>query len=148
LVLGGVIDVGGHSSRTKLKLDGLNPEDATTWTADVVLGPKLDYMFSEGSRVRQFVGVAVGMMYSSFEENGVNPNDETSASLYGVRFQGGAGLRWFAAPGLSLDPSLRFAWSTAFGESKVEEPEAGEAESDLTTSGTSILLNFSVSGWL
>jgi hypothetical protein len=136
LVLGGVLRFGGTSTTSEADLP--NSEEETNSSFDVVVGPKIDYMFSEGSRVRPFVSAVVGLLHSSS-----TAEDDAETSLTGVMLQGGAGLRWFAAPGFSLDPSLRFDWSTMSGET-----DLGPASIDVSASGFSVSLGLAVSGWI
>jgi hypothetical protein len=139
LVLGGVLQLGGTS--TTSELDAPGSEESTQSSFEVMVGPKIDYMFSEGSRVRPFVSGVIALLHSSTSND--DDDDDDGLSMTGVMLQGGVGLRWFATPGFSLDPSLRLGWSTISGDN-----EQGNTSTDVSASGVSVSLNVGFSGWI
>ncbi|HMA93046.1 MAG TPA: outer membrane beta-barrel protein, partial [Polyangiaceae bacterium] len=113
LVLGGLLALGGRSDTTKLDTDGANEDTESTF--DLTLAPKIDYMFSPDSNLRPFIGGALGITYQSAKTESHNPQTNTTttgvdASATGLLLMARVGLRWFAAPGFSLDPALMFGW--------------------------------------
>ncbi|HEY6559760.1 MAG TPA: hypothetical protein VI072_20900 [Polyangiaceae bacterium] len=88
--------------------------------------------------VRPFVGGSIAFLAASAED------DDSEASTTGFQVGGRAGVRWFAAPGFSLDPAFMVSYAYASGEI---EPDA-EDRIDVSTSGFSLLLMVGASGWI
>src|SRR5688572_11493099 len=110
VILGGFVQLGGSSQSTQVDLPGEPEVDRTEF--GLVIGPKIEAMFSPGSTVRPFIGAGVGFLLSSTDDEDTG----TDTSLTGVQLLGRVGLRAFAAEGFSIDPAIVFGWATASGE--------------------------------
>lgn len=147
LVLGGIVGLGGRSETTKLDQPGAN--ENTDSTFELMLAPKIDYMFSPDSRLRPFVGGALGIIYQSAKTEFHNADTNTTttesdASATGLLLMGRVGLRWFLAPGFSLDPAFVFGWIPfASGSYK-----AGATSYDADAHQFSLGLSVAASGWI
>lgn len=133
LVLGALVQLGGASQT--IEPEGQEEQESSDF--GLFLGPKIDYMFSPGQRVRPFVGAVAGISVASTE----NGNLETS--LTGFDLQGRVGLRAFVADGFSFDPALLVGWGTASGELDV-----GALSADLSASAFFVGLLVGFSGWV
>jgi hypothetical protein len=133
LVLGGLLALGGDSNT--IEDDG--NDETTVSSFDLMLAPKVDYHFMQGP-LRPFVGGALGLVVQNGEVE-----DATDTSLWGVGMLARAGLRWFAAPGFSVDPALNFGGQFLWGET-----ETGNNDYDTNSSGFLIGLSLGVSGWI
>lgn len=132
LVLGGILQIGGTSLT-----QGEGEDEAESSEFGVLIGPKLDFMFSPGQKVRPFLGAAAGLVLASSEAGPV----ETSVT--GFQLIGRAGMRAFLSNGFSLDPALVVSWSTASGE-----VETGGPSADISVSAVNIGVALGFSGWL
>lgn len=147
LVLGGLLALGGRSETTKEDRDGA--DETTDSSFDLLLAPKIDYMFSPDSNLRPFLGGALGIIYQSqkTEFHDAQANTTTTgldASVTGLYLMARVGLRWFAAPGFSLDPALNFGWIPfSSGSYKV-----GATSVDAGLSQFSLGLSLAASGWI
>lgn len=147
LVLGGFLALGGRSDTTKLDADGADEDTESRF--DLTLAPKIDYMFSPGSKLRPFIGGALGITYHSQKTESHDPQTNTTttsldASATGLLLMGRVGLRWFLAPGFSLDPALMFGWIPfSSGSYKV-----GATSYDADLSQFSLGLSVAASGWM
>jgi outer membrane protein W len=136
LVIGGFLRLGGTSQETDY--DQAEFPDSESSEFSMLLGPKLDVMFSPGNTVRPFVGAGVGLLIQSSEDA-----DENETSLTGFQLVGRAGLRAFLADGFSLDPALDIGWGTASGEA-----ESAVGDLDLSASVFNVGVSLGLSGWI
>lgn len=132
LVLGGLLALGNDSTELST---GNNEETVSTF--ELLLAPKVDYLFMPSSKVRPFVGGALGL----FVHNTDDENSETS--LLGLGVLARAGVKWFAAPGFSIDPALTFGGRWLSGET-----DTGNLSFDASSSGYQIGLTLGMSGWI
>jgi hypothetical protein len=128
LVLGGIVALGGQT---------VSIEDNDTDAFQLLLAPKIDYMFLPGAAFRPFVGGAVGLVSTSQEIGG----GTLSQLGLGVLARGGG--RWFLAPGFSLDPALNLGFQTLSGE-----VDTGLMDVDASTTGFMVGLSIGLSGWV
>jgi hypothetical protein len=133
LVLGGFLQLGGESSSVEPE----GEEESESSEFELLLGPKLDFMFSPGQKVRPFVGAMAGLLMASAED------EASETSLTGFQLLGRVGLRAFVAPGFSIDPALALSWFTASGEA-----EFGPTTVDVSASGINVGLLIGFSGWV
>jgi len=133
LVLGGFLQLGGES--TTGEPEGQQESESSEF--ELLLGPKLDFMFSPGQKVRPFVGAMAGLLM-------VSADDEASeTSLTGFQLLGRVGVRAFVAPGFSIDPALSLSWFTASGETEFDPTTI-----DVSASGVNVGLLIGFSGWV
>lgn len=135
LVVGGLVQFGGES----YSVDG---SDESLSVMRLFLAPKFDYMFSAGEPLRPFLGVAAGVVHSS-----ASIEDGVEGSSTGFAVMGRAGLRYFAAEGLSIDPHLAIMYSTASSDEAVAQGIA-LATDDISVSALSVIAYLTISGWL
>jgi hypothetical protein len=128
LVLGGIVALGGQT---------VSVEDSDQDVFQLVLAPKVDYMFLSGERFRPFVGGAIGLVSTS-QDLGVGKLSETGL---GLMARGGG--RWFLAPGFSLDPALNLGFQTLSGQI-----EAGAADIDASMTAFTVGISIGLSGWV
>ncbi|MGC4069523.1 MAG: outer membrane beta-barrel protein [Polyangiaceae bacterium] len=129
LVLGGIVALGGQT---------VSIDDSDQDVFQLVLAPKLDYMFLSGERFRPFVGGAIGLVSTSQEVNGGAKLSETGL---GLMARGGG--RWFLAPGFSLDPALNLGFQTLSGEI-----DGGAVDMDASMTAFTVGLSIGLSGWV
>jgi hypothetical protein len=135
VILGGFVQLGGSSQTTQVDLPGEPEVDRTEF--GLVIGPKIEAMFSPGNTVRPFIGAGAGFLLSSVDDEDTG-ND---TSLTGVELLGRIGLRAFAAEGFSIDPSVVFGWATASGE-----VDTGPTNVDTSGSAFNVGLGLGFSG--
>jgi hypothetical protein len=134
LVLGGLLALGNDSTEVSTG----NNED-TVSTFELLLAPKIDYLFMPASKVRPFVGGALGLVVHNTDYD----DGDTETSLLGVGLLARAGIRWFAAPGFSIDPALNFGGRWLSGDT-----DTGNLSYDASSSGYQIGLSLGMSGWI
>jgi hypothetical protein len=137
LVFGGLVNLGGNSETMDWGTD-----QATTSTFNLFLAPKLDYLFMPGSTLRPFIGGALGLSVQTMD----SPDSflgNTNTSLWGLGLLARVGVKWFAAPGFSLDPSFNFGGRWLTGSTDV-----GNANYDTSSSGFQVGLSLGMSGWI
>lgn len=135
IVAGAFLLLGGSSTETEGELGEEGEESEMT----IGVGPKVDFMLSQGSSARPFVSALAGFLHTSSESAA---NVEIGAS--GFVIGGRVGVRWFAAPGFSVDPQVGVNYLSVSGEA---EPDIGDAV-DVSASGYGISLGVAFSGWL
>jgi hypothetical protein len=128
MVVGGLFALGGSSTT-------VNDVDSSEF--NLLLAPKFDYHFSAGRPLQPFVGGAIGLVMAKADNGGV----ETSAT--GLGLLGRGGLRWFLAPGFSVDPALNLGFQAFSGS-----VDAGNASADLSGTAFTIGLSIGMSGWV
>jgi hypothetical protein len=139
IVLGGFLQLGGNSeTRTDEDDNEVEVSDFSFF-----LGPKIDIMFSEGAKLRPFVGAAIGYATGSSEEDAPNDLEDEEFSVSGPQLMLRGGLRVFASGGLSIDPQLVFSYATLSGDA-----DFGPVSVDIDASLYSIGLAVVLSGWL
>lgn len=148
LVLGGIVGLGGWSG--KQKADQPFANEVTNSSFDLVLAPKVDYMFLPGGMIRPFVGGALGLVYRSDTletrsgRTGATTTD-VDRGLTGLWLMARGGARFFLTPGFSIDPALTFTWiPTASGSVQGAQP----ASFDSSGHAVSIGLSLGISGWI
>ena len=139
IVLGGFISVGGDSDSVEL-VDVPGAEEQEESHFGLALGPRFDFMFMPGEKLRPYLTASIGLVTASSDV------DDVETSLTGFQMQGGVGLRWFAASGFSVDPVLAVGWGTASGE--VEAADAALGEADVSVSAFTVGLGIGFSGWI
>lgn len=152
-VIGGLLVLGGWTgSQHNEQVPNANSGNQQS-TFSLFLGPKLDYMFLPDSRVRPFLGAALGISRVTYNQQATDINNVTTTGqdwgYTGVGLLGRAGIRWFLTPGFSLDPAFVFGFSSMSGNSQgapgVRVP-AASYDSGLT--GFSVGLGVTASGWV
>lgn len=133
IVLGGFAQLGGASTTTEI---GATESEESSFS--LVIGPKIDFMFSPGQTVRPFVGAALGLSSSSTEAG----TAETSTTA--LQLLGRVGIRAFLADGFSLDPALTLGWASLLSG----DLDLGVADADLSGSAFNIGVAVGFSGWL
>jgi hypothetical protein len=133
LILGGQLGIGGESTTQ----EQMGFADAESSEFNFQFGPKLDYMFSAGSKVNPFAGAVVLVGIDSSDNGGV----EFSSTVF--RFLGRIGLRAFLADSFSLDPAL----VVGAGVGSASQ-DGGQGEADLSVTGFQVGLDIGFSGWL
>lgn len=96
--------------------------------------PRLDYTFGLEQVVRPYVGATLGLRGTS--TSGAASSKTSSTEFV---FGGSAGVRAFASPGFSIDPSVTLLGSTG------SEQAGGES---LDRSGFTFLVGVAFSGWI
>jgi hypothetical protein len=138
-VLGGFLQLGGQTVTEEA--EPLN-EEFDTDTFAVAVGPKLDILFLEDSKVRPYVTVMLGVGHASTDTEASNTKNSSTQFLV----QAGGGIRWFAAPGFSLDPGLMLGLATGSGE---YEPDlVGVDHWDTSGTALHVGLSLALSGWI
>lgn len=106
-----------------------------------LLGPIVDFYFGSNAfssgTILPFASAGAFFVVESSE----NGNVETSLS--GFSLNAGAGLRWFVASELSLDPVFGLGWTSLSGEQ-----EAGGGSTDLDFSAFNVGISLYISLWL
>jgi hypothetical protein len=151
-VVGGLAAVRGSSSSWDdgTRGNGTNHERRTF---SFFLGPKLEYMLLLASSLRLVAGGAVGFVRLTDREDrktlvpsaiapGPYFSTDPDSSLAGVKLEGRLGLRWFAAPWLSIDPAVFFGGSFLSGHG----PHS--ASTDAKAKSYSFGLSLAASGWV
>jgi hypothetical protein len=145
LVLGGFIGLGGWSQKNEL------PRGNELWrkdsTLDLLIAPKIDYMFLPGQSIRPFIGAALGLIYQSAtveSRNGNVTTTDSDDSATGLAVMLRAGVRFFVTPGFSLDPAFTFLWIPTASGSHQE----GDRKYDLGANGYTLGLTVAASGWV
>jgi hypothetical protein len=133
LVLGGQLGIGGES--TTQEQMGFADQESSEFS--FLFGPKLDYMFSPGSKVNPFAGAVVLIGVDSTDGGGL----ETSSTVF--RFLGRIGLRAFLADAFSIDPAL----VVGAGVGSASQ-DGGAGETDLSVTGFQVGLDIGFSGWM
>jgi len=153
LVLGGIIQLGGWSfteERPVATAAGARDKDSVS-TFDLFIAPKLDVMFLPESRVRPFVGGAIGLKHLSYVQEHTGANSVTTTQydlgLTGIGLLARAGIRWFLTPGFSIDPAFVFGFDAMSGSTSVPAG-AGMASYDTGANGYMLGLNIAASGWV
>jgi opacity protein-like surface antigen len=154
-VLGGLLVLGGWTGSTHSEQTANTNSGVQQSTFSLFVGPKLDYMFLPGSRVRPFLGAVAGLSrvtYNQKSTNNVNVTTTDEDSSYtGAGFYGRAGVRFFLTSGFSLDPAFVFGFATMTGSAQgvVGGPGAlGAATYDSGLTGFSLGLGVTASGWV
>jgi hypothetical protein len=98
LVVGGLVELGGDSTTVEF-----GDVEAESSTFSLLLGPKLDYVFSPGDKVQPFVGGVIGYFNTSATDDG-DPDETTTFS--GFQFMARGGLRIFRAKSSASTPGL------------------------------------------
>jgi hypothetical protein len=150
MVLGGMLVMGGWSGYAHSQ-QAQSPQHLQDSSFNFFIGPKFDYMFLPGSRVRPFVGAVVGLSRVTQNNTTTNNASVTTTTLdtgyTGLGLMGRAGIRWFLTPGFSLDPAFVFGFSTLSGSAQgVAGNDAASYDSGLT--GFSLGLGVTASGWV
>jgi hypothetical protein len=135
IVLGGMVVLGGASQTIELT----GGDEAEVSEFAVFVGPKIDFMFSQGAELRPFVGAAVGI------ESALQESEGLETTITGVELVGRVGLRWFASEGFSLDPAFAIGWGAGGGE--LEDAD-GTGQVDVSASGFSVGIVIAASGWM
>lgn len=145
-VLGGLVQLGG----TSLSLDNSDQELSGF---ELFLAPKLDLVFSPGADVRPFVGAAIGLAYVSGGADGGTAAGAAGSDVSAIGFGlvARVGLRYFVAPGLSIDPHLALdytslTWSQEVDGFSFSAPSIDST--DVTFSTLQFGLHLALSGWL
>lgn len=157
-VIGGLLQLGGWS--TSIETTQYNGVGAQTGTIkqresvfDLFLAPKLDVMFMPDSRVRPFVGGALGLVHYSRSIENTTANNVIWRSYdggwTGLGLMARAGIRWFLTPGFSIDPAFVFGGSFMSG-STTHQLNQGTAALNYDTgvAGYTLGLNVAFSGWV
>ena len=133
LILGGVARIGGYDYDRAADTFG----DDELKTFELGLFPKIEYMFGAGASVRPFVGGGLGVLVFDYEET----NLDISSTSFGIWARGG--LRYFAAPEVSLDPTLTLSWLKGSGDLDV-----GGTDGDVSATRLGIAIGFGLSLWI
>jgi Outer membrane protein beta-barrel domain len=133
MIVGGLFALGGSS--TTNTQEGSNDDESSAF--NLLLAPKFDYHFSAGQPLQPFVGGAIGLVMAKTDNNGL----ESSAT--GLGLLGRGGLRWFLAPGFSVDPALNLGFQALSGSI-----DSGNASYDLSGTAFTIGLSIGMSGWV
>jgi hypothetical protein len=150
LVLGGIVALGGGSEK-----DGPEPPnrpnntDQTKFsTFDLLIAPKIDYMFLPGQSIRPFIGGALGLRYFSETRQNIPATNVTQTqydvSATGLALLARAGVRFFLTPGFSLDPAFTFLWTPVASGSTQILATSYDASAHSYTLG----LTLAASGWV
>ncbi len=107
LVLGGLLVLGGNSE----SIDVEGTDEETDSTFNLLLAPKVDYLFMPSSKLRPFVGGALGLAVQNTDSSSA----DTETSLWGLGLLGRVGLKWFPVPGFSIDIGLQHRRAVALG---------------------------------
>jgi len=130
LIVGGVLSVGNTATEQDVEGPGGDLDQSRT---EVLVGPKLDYMFSPDATVRPFIGGVLALRSVSTD------NPDTSST--GVLIGGRAGLRIFVEDLVSIDPMLGLSFTAASGE-------VDPGSNDTSSTSLGIGLGLGLSLWL
>ncbi len=155
-VIGGLMQLGGWSQSAETTPPGDGTTKVKSSTFDLFLGPKLDVMFMPDSRVRPFVGGAIGFAHYGVSQETTAPlgagtvtRKDFDGAWNGVGFLGRAGIRWFLTPGFSIDPALVFSYTALSGSMNYPVAPAGATVNyDTPASSYMLGLNVGLSGWV
>lgn len=153
-VLGGLLQLGGWSQNVDTPLAPGSPLMTSRKESmfNLFIGPKFDVMFLPDSRVRPFVGAAVGLVRMTDTVQNTNQNNVTTtptdSGWTGVGLLGRAGVRCFLTPGFSLDPMFVAGFATLSGSTTVPGPGATTLNYDSSITGYNLGLNVTASGWV
>lgn len=152
IVVGGFLALGGWDQSIRENTVQL---DENHWSNfDLLIAPKFDYMFLPDSRIRPFLGAAIGLAYHSEALEHTNNQGVTATrddlSLTGLLLMGRAGIHAFITPGFSLDPAFYFGWvPVASGSRQTPQDPQNRAERfDFDTHGFTVGLSLTASGWV
>jgi hypothetical protein len=152
MIVGGLLSLGGWNRSTRENTVVLDENHASGF--ELMLAPKFDYIFLPDSRVRPFIGAAIGIVHhSEAVEHTNNQGIRTTRddlSLTGLWLMGRAGIRAFLTPAFSVDPALFFGWVPVADGSR-QMPEAGPNPSrrfDFSADGYTVGLSVTASGWI
>lgn len=134
LIVGGLVKLGGTSHTVENDDTDI---DYDVGSFHLLLGPKLDYVFSPGDKVQPFVGGVVG--YFSTSESVEDAEDTES----GFQFMARGGLRLFPGKEFSIDPWLGLSYIT--GSRDVDN---GVTNEDYDRSGFQLGVYLGISGWM
>lgn len=132
VLLGGRLTLGGASDER----DQAALVELETSSFELLIAPKLEYMFDPTATINPFVGALLGVNLRSTDDG-----LEASQTVFVAMAR--AGLRCFLADGFSLDPALEFSFGVGGGSSGPED-----AEADYSLVGLRLGLTLGVSGWL
>ena len=152
-VIGGLLVLGGWSDSQH---EGIlaSPQNQQRSTFNLFIGPKVDYMFLPESRVRPFLGAAIGLSRTTYNLTNTNPLSVTTTGeswgYTGVGLFLRGGIRWFLTPGFSLDPAFVFGFSSMTGSAQGVPGRCGldTANYDSGLTGFSVGLGVTASGWV
>ncbi len=153
MVLGGMLVMGGWSQYLHSEQAGSTNHRQDS-SFNLFIGPKFDFMFLPDSRVRPFVGAAIGLSRVAATTT-TTSNAAVTTTGYDVGYTGiglllRGGVRCFLTPGFSLDPAFVFGFATmsgsALGATGVPSQAATSYDSGLT--GFSVGLGVTASGWV
>jgi hypothetical protein len=136
IVFGGVVSIGGSSDSQKP--DGGTESSTSSFALE--LGPKIDLMFSPGSKVMPFIGAEVLLHTDSQSADG-----GFEASNLSFIFEARGGLRAILTDSFSLDPALFFGGGFGTGS---QNNGGGAADQDYSISGFRVGLSIGLSGWM
>lgn len=132
LILGGMLRLGNRNTEQ----DGDLGEGEIS-QFEFGLYPKIEYMFLPNGTVRPFVGGGLALVMVNGEQG------DTDTSFHAFGLFGRGGLRIFAAPGVSIDPTLSLGWATGSGDY-----DAGQAEVDIDATLLDVTLGIGISAWI
>ncbi len=132
LILGGMLQFGNRETER----EGFNAESDVS-QFEFGLYPKIEYMFLPNGTVRPFVGGGLAFLMVNGERGGAD------TSIHALGLFGRGGLRIFAAPGVSIDPTLSLTWLTGSGDY-----ELGEVEADIDATMLDVTLGLGISAWI
>jgi hypothetical protein len=133
MIVGGLFALGGSS--TTETAEGANDVDSSKF--NLLLAPKFDYHFSAGQPLQPFVGGAIGLVMSKTD------NGAYETSTTGLGLLGRGGLRWFLAPGFSVDPAVNLGFQAFSGSM-----DRGNVSADLSGTAFTIGISIGMSGWV
>jgi len=119
------------------KTESEEDADESTDGLNINLFPHLDYVFSEGSSARPFIGILAGISSDSVSQG------DTDISSFSFGFGLRGGLHLFVAESFSIDPLLQFVYGIGSYES---DAMFGTAEGDINTLLVDVMLG--LSGWI
>jgi hypothetical protein len=152
MVLGGMLVLGGWSQylHSEQASSTVHRQDSSF---NLFIGPKFDFMFLPDSRVRPFVGAAIGLSRVAATTTTTNATAVTTTQSdngytgLGLLLRGG--VRCFLTPGFSLDPAFVFGFATMSGSALGAEGVPNQAASyDSGLTGFSVGLGVTASGWV
>jgi len=147
LVVGGFVSLGSWSQKDQTNRG--NEIEVKVTTLNLMLAPKIDYMFLPGQSFRPFLGGALGITHQTETHQTRSATNVTRTqsddSLTGLAVMLRAGVRCFLTPGFSIDPAFIFAWTpTASGS----HTDANALKYDMSASGYTLGLTVAASGWV
>jgi hypothetical protein len=127
LLVGGLLQLGGNSAASP-----------KTSSFALAIGPKADYMFMPNSKLNPFVGVMLGIAYSSSEIGSVASQSQTD-----FIFMARGGMRWFMFDSVSLDPSVVIGGALGSATQTINS-----LVGNLSSSSFQVALTLGLSVWL